>query len=96
MIGRPKFLNKTITTKRDFLNAPDINTRGAKTNTNKTDIQETGKEEKTIETKWLKLNCLSLFSNVKTFERGKLKYYYENGKKIQQGYFHNWYQQKLT
>ena len=88
MIGKPKFLNKTITTKRDFLNAPDINARGAKTNRSKTDIQETGKEEKNYRDKMIEA-CLSLFSNVKTFERGKLKYYYENGKKIQQGYFHN-------
>ena len=76
---------------------PQISIQGVQRQTQtKQTYKKLEKKKKTIETKWLKLNCLSLFSNVKTFERGKLKYYYENGKKIQQGYFHNWYQQKLT
>ena len=76
---------------------PQISIQGVQRQTQtKQTYKKLEKKKKTIETKWLKLNCLSLVSNVKTFERGKLKYYNENGKKIQQGYFHNWYQQKLT
>lgn len=51
-LGRPKFLNKTITTKRDFLNASDINTRGAKRQTQtKQTYKKLEKKKKTIETK---------------------------------------------
>ena len=31
-----------------------------------------------------------LFSDVENTEGGKLKYYYEHGKKIYQWYFHAW------
>ena len=87
MIGKLIFLSKIKKAGRDFQKAPEINTRGKKTQTYETDIQE-NKELKKKKVSIRRRNDCSLivftdvlFSDVEKVDGGELKYYYEHCKK---------------